>query len=147
VKNPHLLELGENVVIQKGTILHCGGMPWSYGKGKIKIGANSVISPYCVLYGAGEIEIGERFDCGPGCMIFSSQSNYSASRVGMPGITHRFGKVTIGDDVILFAGCIIGPGVTIGSGAVIGAGSVVLDDVPSMAIYAGVPAKKIKDRV
>ena len=36
-------------------------------------------------------------------------------------------------------------GVSIGNGAVIGAGSVVTKDVPENTVYAGVPAKKIKD--
>ena len=34
---------------------------------------------------------------------------------------------------------------SIGNGAVIGAGSVVTKDVPENTVYAGVPAKKIKD--
>lgn len=34
--------------------------------------------------------------------------------------------------------------VKVGRGAVIGSGSVVLSDVESMAVYAGVPARKIK---
>jgi acetyltransferase-like isoleucine patch superfamily enzyme len=36
-------------------------------------------------------------------------------------------------------------GVTIGSNSIIGAGSLVLKDVPSGELHAGVPAKKIKD--
>lgn len=146
IKNPHLLTMGTSVVVQKGVILHCGGMTWSDGRGSIHIGANSVISSYCVLYGAGGILVGERFDCGPGCMIFSSRSDFSASQIPQP-TKHLFGEVRIGNDVILFAGCIVSPGVTIGDGAVIGAGSVVLRDVPSMAVYAGAPARKITDRV
>ena len=75
IKNPERLTVGENVIVQKGTILHCGGMEWSRRKGYIKIGDDSVISPYCIFYGAGGIEIGNRFDCGPNVMIFSSYSD------------------------------------------------------------------------
>jgi acetyltransferase-like isoleucine patch superfamily enzyme len=78
IKNPERLTLEKNVIIQKRTILHCGGMEWSRGNGYIKIGDDSVISPYCVFYGAGGIEIGKRFDCGPNVVIFSSISNYDA---------------------------------------------------------------------
>lgn len=144
IKSPHLLTLGERVQIQKGTILHCGGMPWSNGRGQITIGDDSVISPYCVLYGAGEIAIGARFDCGPGCMIFSSRSAFrETDMVLQSGGNHVFAPVTIGDDVILFAGCLISPGVNIGNGVVVGAGSVVLNDLPANGVYAGVPARPI----
>jgi acetyltransferase-like isoleucine patch superfamily enzyme len=145
IKSPHLLTLGRNVVIQKGCVLHCGGMDWSDGRGLIKIGDDSVISPYCILYGAGDIEIGKRFDCGPGCMIFSFRSDYSIS--GSEQQKQLFGKISIGDDVILYANCIISPGVRIEDGAVLAAGSVVLNNVPSQTFYAGIPASKIKDRL
>ena len=51
----------------------------------------------------------------------------------------------IGSNVIIGANvCILGP-IKIGSNSIIGAGSVVLKDVEPHSIYAGVPAKKIKD--
>ncbi len=36
--SPQNLVLGKNVLIQKGTILHCGGKKWSNHKGKITLG-------------------------------------------------------------------------------------------------------------
>lgn len=55
-------------------------------------------------------------------------------------------RTTIGADVWIGANVIVKSGVTIGTGAVIGAGSVVTHDVPSYEIWAGNPAKKIRDR-
>ncbi|WP_404339927.1 acyltransferase [Pseudoalteromonas mariniglutinosa] len=52
--------------------------------------------------------------------------------------------INIGDNVFIGSHCIIMPGVTIGSNVVIGAGSVVTKSLDSDAVYAGVPAKKIK---
>lgn len=52
----------------------------------------------------------------------------------------------IGNDVWIGYGAIIMGGVTIHDGAIIAAGSVVSKDVEPYSIYAGVPAKKIKDR-
>jgi maltose O-acetyltransferase len=56
------------------------------------------------------------------------------------GIEIKIGKkVWCGTNVTILAG------VTIGSNVVIGAGSVVINDIPSNCIAAGVPAKKIRD--
>ncbi|MEA9389296.1 acyltransferase [Acerihabitans sp. TG2] len=55
------------------------------------------------------------------------------------------GKIKIGNNVFIGHGVTILPGVTIGDNIVIGACSVVNKDLKSNAIYAGVPAKKIRD--
>lgn len=55
-------------------------------------------------------------------------------------------KTTIENDVWIGLGSTILSGVTIHNGAVIGAGSVVTHDVPAYEIWAGNPARKIRDR-
>lgn len=55
-------------------------------------------------------------------------------------------RVEIGDDVWIGCNVVIMPGVTVHRGAVIGAGSIVTRDVGAYEIWAGVPAKKIKQR-
>ena len=60
--------------------------------------------------------------------------------------TKSKGPVIIGNDVWIGHGVTILSGVKIGDGAVIGAGSLVISDVDSYSIVAGVPAKKIMDR-
>ena len=55
-------------------------------------------------------------------------------------------SVTIGADVWIGANAVVLSGVSIGVGAVIGAGSVVTKDVAPYEIWAGNPAKKIRDR-
>lgn len=56
------------------------------------------------------------------------------------------GKVIVFSDVWIGANAIIMSGVTIGVGSVVGAGSVVTHDIPPYEIWAGNPAKKIRDR-
>lgn len=57
------------------------------------------------------------------------------------------GQITeIGDDVWIGFGSIVMGGVKIANGTIIGAGSVVTHDTEPYSIYAGVPAKKIRDR-
>lgn len=52
--------------------------------------------------------------------------------------------IYIGEGTWIGANVIILPGVSIGKGCVIGAGSVVVSDVEDNSIYAGVPAKKLR---
>jgi maltose O-acetyltransferase len=51
--------------------------------------------------------------------------------------------VTVGDDVWLAHGVIVGPGVTIGDGSVVSAGSVVTRDVPRGHMASGNPARNV----
>lgn len=55
-------------------------------------------------------------------------------------------NTVIGNDVWLGMGCYIKAGVTIGDGAVVGMGSVVTKNIPPYEIWAGNPAKKIRNR-
>ena len=60
--------------------------------------------------------------------------------------TFKKGLVVIGNDVWIGANATLLSGVQIGDGAVIGAGSVVIGNIPSYSIVAGVPARIIKYR-
>jgi len=144
--NPDRFSAGKNLLIQRYCHFHCGGRPWSFGKGKIVVGNDCCFSENNVLYGAGEIEVGDSCSTGPGVMIFSSRENYERYSEKHQEAEHVFGKVKIGNYVIIFANVVVSPGVTIGDGAVIAAGSVVIRDVPAWTIVAGVPAKVIRKR-
>ena len=59
----------------------------------------------------------------------------------------RNGKIpSIGNNVTFGAGCKVLGGITIGDDVIIGANAVVLRNVPSHSIVAGVPASIIKTR-
>jgi acetyltransferase-like isoleucine patch superfamily enzyme len=145
IVNPDRLELGEGTIIQTGTVLHCGGMSWSGGQGSIRIGKHAVIAQNCVLYGAGVLEIGDYFNCGPGCLIFSSQERISLDDGAPDGATHLLGKTTFEDESRVGAGAIVGHGLTIGRGAIVGGNSLLMHNVPPMELWAGNPARKLKD--
>lgn len=55
------------------------------------------------------------------------------------------GNVTVGENAFIGANSTVKQGLSIGDNTIIGAGSVVLNDIPANEIWAGVPAKKIKD--
>jgi acetyltransferase-like isoleucine patch superfamily enzyme len=135
------LKLGENVIIQSGSVLHLGGMDWCLNAGSIEIGDGGVISPNCVLYGCGPggLKIGSNFDCGPGVVIVASRTDYTKGKGN-----HIFSPVVIGNDVTVFSNAVIDPGVTIGSGAVVAACSVVTSDVPDNTLVGGAPSRIIR---
>ncbi len=143
IKNHDLLALGENVMIQKGTVLHCGGMAWSNGKGGIRIGNSTGISPYCVLYGAGGISIGERCALGPGVIMLSSIEEYRTIKSQRE---HLLKEIRIGNDVFIGAGSFVNFGVTIGGGVLVYAGSIVTKDLPPNTVCRGIPAEPIGER-
>ena len=58
----------------------------------------------------------------------------------------RIGEVHIEDDVFIGVNVVICNSVTIGQGAIIGAGSIVTKDIPPYQVWAGNPAKFIKER-
>lgn len=135
------LRLGERVNLQRSCFIHLGGLDWCENAGRVEIGDDGVISPQVVIYGCGPggVSIGRRFDCGPNVGIFASRTDYAVLPRG-----HRFAPVTIGDDVVVFAGAVISPGVTVGDGAVVAACSVVLDDVEPRTLVAGAPARIVR---
>ena len=56
------------------------------------------------------------------------------------------GVVTLGDNVTLGVGARVRPGKIVGNNSYIGMGGIVVDDVPSDVVYAGVPARFLRDR-
>lgn len=77
--------------------------------------------------------------------IFNKGRNIFGKNLGNVEFS-PYKKTTIGNDVWIGNRVLVLQGVTIGDGAVVGAGSVVTKDIPPYEIWAGNPAKKIKDR-
>jgi acetyltransferase-like isoleucine patch superfamily enzyme len=91
----------------------------------------------------GNITIGDRVSIAPRVtLVTSSHPNNSRIRAFAP-ISQ--GPIVIEDDAWLGAGCVVLPGVRIGRGAVIGANSVVHQDVASLHVVAGQPARTVRE--
>jgi acetyltransferase-like isoleucine patch superfamily enzyme len=83
-----------------------------------RIGENTRISPNAYIRGAGRNAYGKKFNK----------------------------KITIGNNCHIGYGTFIKPGISIGDNSIIGANSVVTKNVPNNEVWAGIPAKKIKNR-
>jgi len=144
--SPQNLILGKNVVIQKGTILHCGGKSWSNYRGKISIGDNCQIGPYCILYGAGEIEIQRSAGIAMGVRVLSQEGDMARGwkegrDFSTSAIPLRFSKVVLEEGTWIGANAIILPGVTIGRGGGVSPGAVVHKDVPPFKFAVAMPTR------
>lgn len=134
-------------------------------------GVRSSIRPgvYCVS--VSHIFLGDDVTVRPGCMFFADDASHEGtitienkvligSGVHIYVTTHAFSDpdkeifdqgFELSQGVIIKSGSWIGansiilPGVTIGENSVVGAGSVVTRDVPSRTLYAGNPARHIRD--
>jgi len=93
-----------------------------------------IIGKYC------SISYGVRFIMDDGHHTFNTISNYPFKTNPVSDKT----GIEIGNDVWIGLGVTILNGVKIGDGVTIAAGSVVISDVPSYCVVAGVPAKIVK---
>lgn len=87
------------------------------------------------------IEIGNQVAIAEGCKIITHFLDPSQK-----GRMYRYGNVKICNNAFIGMNTIICNSVTIGEGAVIGAGSVVTKDIPPYQVWAGNPARFIKER-
>jgi acetyltransferase-like isoleucine patch superfamily enzyme len=154
--------LGSNVLISSRASI--------YNADRITIGNNSRIDDFCLLSGkidigrnvhfaaysnvaGGEkgISFGDFSGLAYGCQIFSQSDDYSGETLTNPTIPMIFKSVTkasvrIANHVIIGTNSIIFPGVTVAEGCSIAAMSLVDKDTQEWGIYAGIPARRIKDR-
>lgn len=128
------LKLGRGVAIYGGC---------TFGDRDISIGDLSFLNRECLLDNTGPIRIGARCRIGPRTMLLTSDHELGPTeeRAGPLGA----GAVTIGDGCWLGAGVVVLPGVTIGDGCVIAAAALVNRDCAPNGVYAGVPARRLRD--
>jgi maltose O-acetyltransferase len=139
-----LSKCGKNVTIMQRTNLSFSN---------ISIGNNVYIGPNaCFLSAKAKIIIGNDVLFGPNVTIITGDHRYD-----LPGRTmfsiNNTEKLSSNDQNVVFEGdnwiganSTILKGVIIGYGSIIGAGSVVTHSIPKNTVFAGVPARFIKNR-
>ena len=91
------------------------------------------------------IEIEDYVSIGMHSMIFAHSNPTCSINIKKELYPRTIKKVRILRGSWIPPGCIILPGVNIGPDSIVGAGSVIIKDVEKDSLYAGSPAKKIKD--
>ena len=142
-RNFHDIVIHGGTYLDDGTVLIVSGKPT--GKPKIIIGPNCGFNRYTLIDASLHVEFKEGARIGPHCYITDHDHGTKAGEMVMHQPL-REAPTIIGRDVWLGAGVKVLKGVTIGDGAIVGAGSVVVKDVPSHAIVAGVPARVLGER-
>jgi galactoside O-acetyltransferase len=119
--------------------------------GTINIGSYVHISAYTALYGKSGIDIADFVTISGRVLVYSENDDYSGEYMTNPMLPSGFtniqkARVIFEKHAIVASGSIILPGVVMKEGACAGAMSLVKGNIEPWAIYAGVPAVRIKER-
>jgi acetyltransferase-like isoleucine patch superfamily enzyme len=173
VRNAHLIELGDGVMIDDGCVIDGRGAGSEgvvigdrviLGRGvsiqakigPIRVGADSDIGMGTVIHSQGGVEIGRAVVMGGGCKL--SGGVFQTARTPDDGVAPgggmaareqtrwTKGPIRIGGKCLIGFGCMFLDGVEVGEGAVVGAGSVVIAGVLPYSVAAGVPARVLRPR-
>ena len=144
VYNPNKISIGDFTRIDDFCVL-------SAGEGGIEIGHHVHIAVFALLIGKGRIKVGDFVNLSSRVAVYSSNDDYSGEYMAGPVVDKKYTNITsapvyIGKHSIIGSGSVILPGITIGDGVSIGALSLINKDCEPFKVYAGIPAKLIKDR-
>ena len=142
VYSPETISIGDNVRVDDFCIL----------SGNIVIGSYIHISAYTALYGRYGITLEDYVTISGRVLIYSQNDDYSGQYMTNPMVPPEYTNVTGGPvfirkHAIIASGSVILPSVTMGEGSCLGAMSMLKEDAEAWYVYAGVPAKKRKERM
>lgn len=104
--------------------------------GKVSTITIDVSRPYLV-------EIGNNVRLNKGLTIMTHDFSTIVFKMSYGELLPSSGRVKIGNNVYFGQNCTVLKGVTIGDNCIIGFGSLVMKDIPSNSVVAGVPAKVV----
>ena len=116
---PGRLTIAERAIIGSGANIRAAG-------GEISIGRNSMLAQHVSLIASNH--------------VISSEKPYR----DLPWNESKVG-ISIAENVWIGAGVTVLPGCGIGKNSVVGAGSVVTKSIPANEVWAGIPAKKLRN--
>lgn len=140
---PERLRLGNHVRIDPFTLLSATG--------GVSLGSHVHIGAHCTLIGGGGIEVDDFAGISHGARLFSASDDFGGTALTGPTVPDEFRNVEcapiqIGGHAVIGSGAVLLPGIKLGEGAIIGALSLARINVPAWEIWAGVPARYLRDR-
>jgi len=111
--------------------------PWN-----LEMGDEATLAERVVCYSMATVTLGKKAVVSQGSHLCAGTHDYTD-----PSFPLKAKPISIGEEAWVCADAFVGPGVTVGAGAVLGARGVATKDVPAWTVWAGNPAKYIKDRV
>lgn len=138
------ISIGDDVRIDDFCVL-------SAGAGGIEIGRHVHVAVFSSLIGAGKITLGDYSNVSSRVSIYSSSDDYSGATMTNPTVPDEYKNVDhedvyIGRHVVIGSGSVVLPGAILEDGVAVGALSMLRGHCPEFGIYAGVPARRIRER-
>ena len=143
IRYPELVTIGKNCIIDDFT----------YISTPLTLGDNVHISSGCKLIGGkkSSIYMGDFSTTAPNVVMAAGNDDYE-SGIGSPTVPPQFkgkviyGKIQLDELTIVGSNSVILPNVHFNIGSTLGALSLANADLEPWYLYAGIPAKKIKER-
>ncbi|MGZ4518933.1 MAG: acyltransferase [Mycobacteriaceae bacterium] len=111
----------------------------------LRIGDGAFINVGTQIQNYATVTIGTNVQIGPRVVILTVDHEVGEAEKRAVDLVAR--PVTVGDGCWIAASVTILPGVTVGPGCIVAAGAVVTKDCEPNGLYAGVPAKRVRDVV
>ncbi len=143
IRYPELVEIADNVIIDDFT----------YISTSLKLHSNVHISSGCKIIGGknAHVEMCEFSTLAPNVVLSAGTDDY-LSGIATPMVPQEYkgdfkiGKIILKKHCIVGSGSVVLPDVIFEEGACLGALSLANKSLPEYALFAGIPAKKIKSR-
>lgn len=114
-----------------------------FGSRNVTMGLGTFVNRGVLFDGTAPITLGRQVAVGHRAQFITSTHEIGPSSGRGGRVVDR--PIVVGDGCWIGAGAIILPGVTVGDGCVIGAGTVVTRDCEPNGLYAGSPARRVRD--
>jgi galactoside O-acetyltransferase len=137
------LSLGDNVIIDDFVFI--------YATALTVIGSHVHLASFCSITGGGELHMGDFSNLSSGARVLTGTDDFHGGGLTNSTIPAELRKVqraavTIGRHAMIGTNAVVLPGLAVGEGAAVGAGAVVTRDLAPWGIYAGNPARRLRDR-
>ncbi len=121
------------------------------GEGQFTIGAHVHVACYTSLIGQADVTLEDFANLSSRVSLYSSSDDFSGVWMTNPTVPAEFtnvesAPVIVRTHVVVGSGSVILPGVDIARGCAVGALSLLNRSTEPFGVYAGVPARRVKDR-